>query len=157
MARELPPFERLLDRHGGEILGFLTATVGPADADDCFQETFIAALRAYPGLRDASNLRGWLFTIANRKALDHFRARGRRAIPTGDGTEAAEPVAPPPEPPTEIWKAVATLPEKQRTAVALRFAADLPHREIAVVLESSEAASRQALREGLKTLRKELA
>ncbi len=152
----LPPFEVLLDRHGGEVLGFLTATVGPADADDCFQETFMAALRAYPDLRDASNLRGWLFTIANRKALDHFRARGRRAIPTGDGTEAGERVSPGPEPPSEIWKTVAELPDKQRTAVALRFAADLPHREIATVLGSNEAASRQALREGLKTLRKEL-
>jgi RNA polymerase sigma factor (sigma-70 family) len=152
---DLPPFEELLERHAGEVLGFLSATVGPVDADDCFQETFIAALRAYPGLKDGRNLRSWLFTIANRKAIDHFRAGGRRPTPTGDGTEAGEPAVPGPEPSGEIWHSVAALPEKQRTAVALRFACDLPHREIAAALGTSVAASRQSLREGLNTLRKE--
>ena len=48
---------------------------GAAEAEDCFQETFIAALRAYPRLRADSNLRAWVLTIANRKALDAHRAR----------------------------------------------------------------------------------
>lgn len=153
----LPPFEELLERHADEILGFLAATVGPGDADDCFQETFLSALRAYPALQDASNLRAWLFTIASRKAMDHFRTEGRGPMPTGNGTEAGERSVPGPEPSSEIWTRVARLPEKQRAAVALRFACDLPHRDIAAAIGSSEAASRQSLRDGLKTLRKELA
>lgn len=154
---ELPPFETVLDEHARDVLGFLSATVGPADADDCFQETFLAALRAYPQLEDARNLRGWLITIANRKAIDHFRARGRRPMPTGDGTEAAEATTPGPEPRGEVWASVAALPEKQRLAVGLRFACDLPHREIARALGGSEAAARRNLHDGLKALRKELA
>jgi len=39
-------FQALLDEHGSDVLGFLVASVGPHDAEDCFQETFIAALRA---------------------------------------------------------------------------------------------------------------
>ena len=35
----LPPFQALIDRHGSDVLGFLVASVGPHDADDCFQET----------------------------------------------------------------------------------------------------------------------
>ncbi len=154
---DLPPFETVLAENAQDVLGFLSATVGPSDADDCFQETFVAALRAYPGLEDSRNLRGWLLTIASRKAIDHFRARGRRAVPTGDGTEAGEPTTPGPEPSGEIWASVAALPEKQRLAVGLRFACDLPHREIAEALGSSEDAARRNLHEGLKTLRKELA
>ena len=56
---------------------FLVSSVGRADAEDCFQETFIAAMRAYPRLRAGSNLRAWVLTIAHRKALD--RTAGGRA------------------------------------------------------------------------------
>ena len=73
-----------------DVLGFLVAAVGPQEAEDCFQETFLAALRAYPRLEDDRNLRGWLLTIAHRKAIDHHRARGRRAVPAGSPEEVAE-------------------------------------------------------------------
>ena len=72
----IPPFQELLDEHGSDVLGFLVASVGPHDAEDCFQETFIAALRAYPRIEHARNLRSWLLTIAHRKAIDHRRERG---------------------------------------------------------------------------------
>ncbi len=70
----LPPFQTLLDSHGRDVHRFLIANVGPVDADDCWQETWLSALRAYPSLNDASNLRGWVFTIAHRKIIDHVRA-----------------------------------------------------------------------------------
>lgn len=57
MTVKLPPFQRLLDEHRVEIYRFLVATAGPVDADDAFQETWISALRAYPRLRRADNLR----------------------------------------------------------------------------------------------------
>ena len=56
------------------MLSFLRAMVGPDDADDCFQETFIAALRAYAHGR--RHPRAWVMTIARRKAIDHYRAPG---------------------------------------------------------------------------------
>src|SRR5687767_11975386 len=83
----LPPFQELLDEHGRDVLGFLVASVGPHDAEDCFQETFIAALRGYPKLKHADNLRSWLLTIAHRKAIDHHRAGSRRALPSGGAEE----------------------------------------------------------------------
>ena len=60
-------------------MAVLRGAVGREGAEDCFQETFLAALRAYPGSSDDRNLRGWLITIAHRKAIDHHRARGRGA------------------------------------------------------------------------------
>ncbi|HEY3435582.1 MAG TPA: sigma factor, partial [Solirubrobacterales bacterium] len=62
-------------------MGILRGAVGRDGAEDCFQETFLAALRAYPQLDDARNLRGWLLTIAHRKAIDFHRAKGRRPVP----------------------------------------------------------------------------
>jgi RNA polymerase sigma factor (sigma-70 family) len=150
----LPPFQVLLDRHAGEVLGVLRAAVGRVDADDCFQETFLAALRAYPKVEHDDNLRGWLMTIAHRKAVDHHRANGRRAIPVA---EVAEVAVEAPEPDSGVWARVGALPPKQRAAVTLRYACDLPHAEIAAALDCSPEAARRSLHEGIKRLRKELA
>jgi len=136
-------------------MGVLRGAVGRGDAEDCFQETFLAALRAYPKLRDTSNLRGWLLTIAHRKAIDHHRANGRRPLPVA---ELAEIETNDPEPPDDgIWELVGALPPKQRAAVALRYGSDLPHAEIAAALGCSPEAARRSLHEGIKRLRKELA
>lgn len=148
-----PPFQRLLDEHAAALLRFCAASVGPVDGDDVFQETVVAALRAYPPGR-ADNLKGWLFTIAHRKALDHHRASARRAIPTEDVAPAAAGAAPEPRD-DALWDAVHGLPPKQRGAVLLRFSADLSHREIAAALGSSEDAARRSLADGLAKLRQE--
>jgi RNA polymerase sigma factor (sigma-70 family) len=150
----LPPFQTLLDEHASDVMAVLRGAVGRADADDCFQETFLSALRAYPKLEDSSNLRGWLLTIASRKAVDHHRANGRRPLPVAEPPEVA---VSDPEPDDEIWPAVGALPPKQRAAVALRYACDLPHAEIAAALGCSPEAARRNLHEGMKRLRKELA
>jgi RNA polymerase sigma factor (sigma-70 family) len=152
---ELPPFQSLLDEHAGDVMAVLRGAVGRADAEDCFQETFLAALRAYPKLRDDRNLRGWLLTIAHRKAIDHHRASGRRPLPVAEVREEAVTFDLPRE--DGIWTAVSALPPKQRAAVALRYACDLPHVEIAAALGCSPDAARRSLHEGIKRLRKELA
>jgi len=150
----LPPFQTLIDQHAAEVMAVLRGAVGRSDADDCFQETFIAALRAYPKLHDDGNLRGWLLTIAHRKAIDHHRARGRRPLPVERVPET--PVSDP-EPLDGIWELVGALPPKQRAAVTLRYASDLPHAEIAAALGCSPEAARRSLHEGIKRLREELA
>jgi len=125
--------------------------VGPSDADDCFQETFMAALRSYETL-DGKSPRAWVMTIARNKAIDHHRAAGRRPVPRGDDLpEVAAPM--PAEFDAELWAEVATLPGRQREAVGLRFAADLPYREISAAMDTSEEAARRNVHEGLKKLR----
>jgi RNA polymerase sigma factor (sigma-70 family) len=151
---ELPPFQTLIDEHAGDVMAVLRGSIGREGAEDAFQETFLAALRAYPRLRDGRNLRGWLVTIAHRKAVDHHRARGRRPVPVA---EVAEVAVSDPEPAGEIWGAVGALPPKQRAAVTLRYASDLPHDEIAEALGCTPEAARRSLHEGIKRLRKELA
>jgi RNA polymerase sigma factor (sigma-70 family) len=148
----LPPFQALIDSHADAVHRFLVASAGPGAADDCFQETFIAALRAYPRLRHGDNLRAWLFTIARRKAIDHHRATRRAPLPVAELPERAAP-AMPDSPNGDLWATVAELPEKQRAAVVLRFVVDLSHREIGAVLDCSDAAARRSVHEGLKRLR----
>ena len=151
----LPPFQTLLDEHAADVHRFLVASVGPHDGADCFQETVISALRSYPGLRHADNLRGWFFTIAHRKVIDQARQRVRQPVPAAD----------PPEVPefdadtlvdAELWDAVRRLPPKQRSAVVQRYLLDRPYAEIAAVIGSSEDAARQNVRAGLQRLRQEV-
>ena len=148
-----PPFEAFLDAHREPVLGFLRAMVGPLEAEDCFQETLIAALRAYPRL-DHRNPRAWVMTIARRKAIDHHRARRRRPEPRAELPERQTPDGEPSA--GEAWTLVADLPEKQRAAVSLRFGADLPYAEIGQALDCTEAAARRNVHEGLKRLRAQI-
>ena len=150
----LPPFQQLLDAHGADLHRFCVAQAGPHHGSDCFQETVISALRAYPDLRDGRNLRGWLFTIAHHKVLDHHRATARRPQPVPDVPDAGSVDLPAVD--GDLWHAVGQLPDKQRGAIALRYLGDLPYADIGVVLGCSEAAARQNVRAGLAALRQEV-
>jgi RNA polymerase sigma factor (sigma-70 family) len=158
VSAPLPPFQRFIDAHAQDVLRFLVASVGRHDADDAFQETFIAALRAYPRLRPDSNLRAWVLTIAHNKALDAHRARGRRPLPVAEIHERPDP-DPAADPAGggdgDLWERVRALPARQREVLTLRYAGDLTHAEIAIALGCSEEAARRAAADGLKTLRKE--
>jgi RNA polymerase sigma factor (sigma-70 family) len=151
----LPPFERVLERHGPALLRFCATRAGAERAHDCFQETALAALGAYASVRDPAAIRGWLFAIAARKAVDLHRERARAPQPTED-LEALGGAAPPRERDAALWARVRALPEKQREAVALRYLGGLSHREIGEVMGSSEAAARRNVFEGLARLRREL-
>ena len=148
----------MLDEHGPAVLRLLRRLVGPTDAEDDWQETFIAALRAYPRLRPDSDVRAWLLTIAHRKAIDRFRARGRQPVPRDDVADAVILPDPYSDPHGEadLWAWVRSLPDKQRLAVGYRYGADLAYEDIAVLLECTPAAARRSVFEGLRTLRRQL-
>jgi RNA polymerase sigma factor (sigma-70 family) len=155
VSKTLPPFQRFLDSHRDVVWRFLVSSVGQVEAEDCFQETFVAALRAYPRLGADSNLRAWVLTIAHRKALDCHRGRARRALPMAEVVAVDERTAPsPPRRDQALWDAVGELPARQRLAVVLRYVGDLPHRDIAAAIGCSEDAARRSLHEGLTKLRK---
>ena len=151
MTTTLPPFQDLLDRHGEDVWRTLRAMVGAQAAEDCFQETFLAALRAYPRLRADSAPRAWLLTIAHNKAIDHLRASKRVRV-----EEVEASTENPSTPDDAVWGAVAALAPIQRAAVALRYIGDLSHREIAAAIGCSEEAARRSLHDGLRTLRRQL-
>lgn len=151
---ELPPFQHVLDEHGPTVWRFLCARVGRDDAADRYQETMLAALRAYPDLTHATNLGGWLLTIARRKLIDGWRAGSAAPVPVGDPPETATPPVPTADP--SLWSEVRALPPGQRDAIALRYGADLAYREIGHLLDCSEAAARQRVRAGLERLREHI-
>ena len=151
----LPPFERLVDAHATELHRFLVGLVGPAEAEDCLQETFMSAFRAYPRLRHGTHLRAWLYTIAHRKATDAVRRATRRPTRDLDGVDPAAPAAAEPLD-DALWVTVRALPPKQRVAVVHRFVLDLAYAEIGQLMGTSEEAARQNVSAGLRRLRREV-
>ena len=147
------PFEEVVAEHGSTVLRVCRAVLGPADAEDAWSETFLAALKAYPDLPGDANVEAWLVTIAHRKAIDVTRATARRPV-------AVDPL---PERPTrhgrpedwdgDLWAALAELPTKQRAVVAYHYLAGLPYREIAEITGGTADAARRAASDGIATLR----
>lgn len=151
----MKPFELVIEEHGPAILRFCAGRVGPGRADDCFQDTMLAALRSYGDLRDEKAVKSWLFTIATRKTIDIHRANAKLPVPT-DEIERESSSRPESQPGgSDVWTLVDDLPEKQATALHLRFRGGLTHREVGQVMEISEAAARRNVFEGLKRLRSE--
>ncbi len=155
MTAPQEPFDAVVRRHGATILRVTRAVVGPVDADDAWSDTFLAALRAYPDLPAGANVEAWLVTIAHRKAVDVLRARARRPVPVADApdrpaAERADGLDP------DLHAAVASLPDKQRQAVAYHHLAGLPYAEVADLLGGTAAAARRAAADGVAALRRTL-
>jgi RNA polymerase sigma factor (sigma-70 family) len=159
----LPPFQRLVDAHWRDVARLAHALAGPVDGDDVAQQAWTQALAAYPKVRRADNLRGWLLTITARCATDTHRARARRAVAVPDVAAAAEAGRSSPSavaaedaaalPDEPLWDRVRALPERQRVAIALRYVLDLDHAELARHLGTTPTASRRLVSDALATLR----
>jgi RNA polymerase sigma factor (sigma-70 family) len=152
----LPPFQQLVDAYWSDVTRLCIALAGPDEGEDAAQRAWLQALRAYPDLRHGRNLRGWLLTVAAHAATDAHRGRARRPVPVERVPEDAATVEPEPLADEALWSAVRALPERQRLAIALRYALDLPHAEVAASLGCSEAMSRRLTSDALALLRKEL-
>lgn len=154
----LPPFQQLVDAHWRDVARLAKALAGPVDGDDVAQQAWTQAYAAYPSVRSAANLRGWLLTITHRCAMDVHRSRQRRAVPTDDETLARAGDRPAAGADAalvdeDLWRRVARLPERQREAVVLKYVGDLDHPAIAELLGTSATMSRRLVSDGLKALR----
>jgi RNA polymerase sigma factor (sigma-70 family) len=150
------PFEATVARHGATVWRVCRAVVGPEDADDAWSETFLSALRAYPGLPADANVEAWLVTIAHRKAIDLARAKSRRAVPLDTLPDTANAASDGPDdgPEDALVQALAALPLRQQRAVLYHHVAGLPYAEVATLLGGSVVAARRAAADGMATLRR---
>jgi RNA polymerase sigma factor (sigma-70 family) len=145
-------FDEVVSRHGPTVLRVCRALVGPIDADDAWSETFMSALRAYPGLPADANVEAWLVTIARRKVIDLVRSAQR----------AAKPVAEVPVETTEfdlggseidLARLLGRLSDRQRLAVIYHYLVGLPYVEVAALVGGSPEAARRAAADGIAKLR----
>ncbi len=145
----LPPFDRVVQQHGPTVYRVVRAVVGPSDADDAWSDAFLAALEAYPRLDAEANVAGWLVTIAHRKAIDVLR-RSSRSLSMAEVPDRAAPHR---DPDLDLRRALAALPDRQRSCVVLHHLGGLPFDEVAASLGVSSTAARKASSDGVRRLR----
>lgn len=155
-------FERLFEEHAGPLFGFLVYRTGDRQlSEDLVAETFERVLRARRPFdpRRASE-KTWLYAIALNCLRDHARreaAEARaldRAVPVGgpDLGGAFEEL----EDRDLLKRALATLSEEEREAVALRYGADLTVPEIAKLTGERLTTVEGRVYRALRKLRDEL-
>lgn len=161
----LPDFETLISAHSAQVFAYLWRLLrDPADAEDCLQETFLRAFRAYGRAAGHPNLQAWLYRIATNTARTHLKQRARAAARTAelDPERLAGGLGPAEQLDqqqllAEVARAVEALPYQQRAALILRKYQALSYAEIAAVLECTQAAARANVYQALKKLRAQLA
>jgi len=151
--------EECFARYHGEIYGFLARMIRDDElAADLTQDTFVKAYRAYETLEDKEKARAWLYSIANRAALDELRHRKvDRFVPWSGESRGASPSAESTvlhgQMSGEMERALARIPERQRSALILAELHDLTGLELAAALNSTHIAVRALLTRARDNLR----
>lgn len=151
MTDDARTFGQLLERHERELFAYALRISGQrADAEDLYQDTFLAAFRAWPPPR-RGNERAWLYKIATNRAIDRER-RAKRIVANVDELVLAAPdrddvtLA-------DLARAIETLPAGQRAAFVLRKVEGLPYVDIGVALDCTEQAARARVSEALRKVK----
>ncbi|HTP19458.1 MAG TPA: RNA polymerase sigma factor [Solirubrobacteraceae bacterium] len=127
-----------------------------ADAQDALQSTFTRALSALKRDQRSAPLRPWLFRIAHNEAISVLRRRGRGEEPLADATApstaSAEEQAGERARMAALLGDLAALPDRARSALVMRELGGLSHEEIAIALDTTPGATKQAIFEARRGL-----
>jgi RNA polymerase sigma-70 factor (ECF subfamily) len=139
VARDESALEDAYAAYGPALLTYLRRYVGPDEAEDVLQRTFLDVWRSAGRYDPRQRFSGWLFTIAHRRAVDVLRARRHQVVDVEtlrdlvgeDGRETLERFADA----ADVQAALQQVPEHEREVLELAYYADLTQREIADKLD----------------------
>lgn len=138
------------------VLASVTLAVGDRWlAEDATAEAFARALERWHQVREMASPNAWVYTVA----LNHVRTTARRRGLEQRFLRRQRPAVedPVPAPDVALWDAVAKLPPRARTVVALRYVADLPEARIAEVLGITRGTVASTLHDARRRLADRLA
>jgi RNA polymerase sigma-70 factor (ECF subfamily) len=141
--------------HRRTIFLYLLRRTGDADrAEDLTQEVFADAVEAVRELSSDRSLLAWLYTVADRRAIDAAR-KDRRTAPRASLDEVSIDLAERESAADlgAVVEAVRTLPANQRAVVLMRLFEGRSFAEIGLALGAAESACRMRFSRGLQTLR----
>lgn len=159
---DVTAFEQLYRRHRGPLFRFIARqALGRADADEIFQEVWMAVIQGRARYEPRARFATFLFSIAHRRLVDRVRIAARR--PQGPMPPDLNDDAPGPDALTQngalaaaLSAAVSSLPPEQRAAFLMRAEGDLSVEEIAEVMAVPYETAKSRLRAANRTLREKL-
>lgn len=143
---DFPAFDELVRRHEGRMFNFLCSKAGDRrDAEDLAQKTFVTVYQKIALYDPAHRFETWLYTIARRLAIDHYRHTARRPdlrggddMPEGVETGTPSDTLAAAEEKDALWTAIREqLSDAQFTALWLRYEEDLPVAEVAAAMRKT--------------------
>lgn len=141
-------WRRLYEAHAGELLRYLRKLVADGErASELMQDTFIRAMDREASLRDAGDVRPWLYRIATNLAIEHLRRRKRIAfLPFArdhayEG-ELLDPTA------DLVRRALAVIAPDQAATLVLCLQEGFSRREVATLMKVSEETVKSRLARG---------
>jgi len=132
----------------------LTRTRSREDADDIFQEVFLAYFRRSPSFREEEHRKAWLINAALNCSKKCLRQRARTGTPLEEQPE--EVFAFEAQEDTALYDALCALPEPYRTALHLFYWEDMPVERIARALDRRPGTVRMQLTRGRALLREKM-
>lgn len=155
-------FGQLYERYADRIYGLVYSRTRHAPtAEDVTAEVFFKALRGIDQYQPGRPFRAWLFQIAINAVTDHFR-RQRPAVALDEAMDRAAPGASVEDHAmaraelAQVWSALDTLNDLQRTALVMRLGLDMNTADIAASMGRSEGAVKLLIHRGLRAVRKRL-
>ncbi len=120
-----------------------------ADAEDCFQNTFIKLFRKSPDFKDQNHLRAWLLRVAINECKNYIRDN-RRHLSLDTALELPAPCA---EDDADLSWALMKLAPDYRDVVYLYYVEQMKVREIADILGKNQNTVKTLLSRGREKLR----
>lgn len=170
--KDEPAFKYLVDNYQDRVFNTAIGIVQNAeDAEDVAQEVFIQVYRSIHSFKGESKLSTWLYRIVTTRSLDLLRSRkskkrfGFIQRMFGDGNEPLYEIPDFNHPgvaldkkenAAKLFKAIAQLPDNQKTAFTLHKLEDLSYQEISDVMQTSVAAVESLMHRAKQNLRKML-
>lgn len=157
--RDPSAFGPLYDRYVHSLYRYVLTKIGtPMEAEDVTSRAFLSALESLPRYHPRGRFAAWLFTIARRKVIDHYR-----------GHEAPDPPAEESDPRPAISEAPVELEDRDRLRallrglredrqelIRLRYVAGLSFGQIAVIVGKREDAVKKMVYRALASVRAEM-
>lgn len=151
-------FAALFDGHRGPVHAYLVGRMSDREvANDLLQETFLRAWRRLGELRGLAHgrQRAWLITVARNLTIDTYRTRATRQA-TADAIGHQPPVRDPREDDPvrqvvgrsqvdRVERAIAALPEDERTVLAMSVMAEMTSAQIGEALDRPAGTIRYTL------------
>jgi len=171
MGGDLDSFNQLVLRWERPIYALAYRVIGREDdARDVCQETFLRAFRALGGFKGQAKFSSWLYRITLNLCRDWIRRQRRQPVaqaPEGvdlldlatetTPAESIEDLVARRELSHAVARAMASLPDEQRTAIILKEYHGLTFQEIADLLDCPLSTVKTRLYQGLTVLRRQLA
>jgi RNA polymerase sigma-70 factor (ECF subfamily) len=152
-------FESLVEHYGPNIYRLAAAIVGPDEARDVAQESFVAAWGDLPNLRQVDRFEFWLRRIVINRSRNALRSRGRRPTHPLEGMTVAQTASPLPDFREAVHArdaldgAFEGLSADHRAAVVLHYGAELTIRETADALGVAVGTAKSRLNAALGRMR----